>query len=59
MPNANNAQLHPPENWDEFEKICADLFTLEWNDPNVVRYGSGGQAQHGVDIVGKENERCK
>jgi hypothetical protein len=52
MPNANNEQLRPPSSWDEFEDICADLFSLEWDYANVVRYGQSGQAQHGVDIYG-------
>jgi hypothetical protein len=55
MPNPNDVQLNPPGSWDEFEDICADLFSREWNDPNVVRYGRQGQRQHGVDIYGKEN----
>jgi len=55
MPNANNEQLRPPRDWDEFEDICADLFSLEWGDPHVVRYGRSGQSQNGVDIYGKAN----
>ncbi|SED26092.1 hypothetical protein SAMN05519104_3164 [Rhizobiales bacterium GAS188] len=55
MPNPNDVQLNPPGSWDKFEDICADLFSREWNDPNVVRYGRQGQRQHGVDILGKEN----
>lgn len=52
MPTISSSQLPPPKNWDEFEDICADVFTREWNDPNTVRHGRQGQRQHGVDIYG-------
>jgi tetratricopeptide (TPR) repeat protein len=55
MSDANNQQLLPPSSWDEFEDICADLFSRVWNDTQVVRYGRTGQRQNGVDIYGKEN----
>ncbi|MFH0302497.1 hypothetical protein AAFX91_36080 [Bradyrhizobium sp. 31Argb] len=55
MSDANNEQLRPPPSWEKFEEICADLFARIWNDPNVVRYGTSGQAQLGVDIFGREN----
>lgn len=48
-----DTQLAAPENWDDFEKLCADLFALEWGDRNTVRHGRAGQRQNGVDIVGK------
>ncbi len=53
MPTASTAQLYPPENWDEFEAICSDLFALEWQYPEVVRYGRKGQRQNGLDIYGR------
>jgi tetratricopeptide (TPR) repeat protein len=53
MPTISSSQLPPPKSWDEFEEICADLFTLEWRDRNVVRHGRQGQRQHGVDIYGR------
>jgi hypothetical protein len=55
MSDANYEQLRPPATWEAFEEICADLFSLLWNDPNLVRYGRQGQAQNGVDIYGNDN----
>ncbi|WP_407193767.1 tetratricopeptide repeat protein [Bradyrhizobium sp. STM 3566] len=55
MSDSNNEQLRPPPDWDKFEEICADLFSRIWDDPLVVRYGTRGQAQNGVDIYGKND----
>jgi hypothetical protein len=55
MPTASTAQLHPPSDWEEFENICADLFQLEWKNPQVVRYGRKGLRQNGVDIYGLDD----
>lgn len=44
----------PPKNWDQFEELCADTFQDEWLDSTLVRHGRAGQAQHGVDIVGRD-----
>ena len=55
MSDANNEQLRPPPSWDKFEEIRADLFSRIWDDPQVVRYGTRGQAQNGVDIYGKDD----
>src|SRR5690348_4063772 len=52
MPTPSTANLPPPKSWDEFEDICADLFSREWGDPNTTRYGRQGQRQYGVDIYG-------
>lgn len=52
MPVASGAHLPPPKSWDEFEEICADLFSREWADPQATRYGRQGQRQNGVDIYG-------
>lgn len=44
----------PPRSWDQFEELCADTFQEEWQDATLVRHGRAGQAQHGVDIVGRD-----
>jgi tetratricopeptide (TPR) repeat protein len=47
------SHFEPPKSWEEFEDICADLFSREWNDPSTTRYGRQGQRQNGVDIYGR------
>lgn len=53
MPTIATSQLPIPKDWNEFEDICADLFSLIWNDHNTVRYGRAGQRQNDVDIRGQ------
>jgi hypothetical protein len=53
MPTIATSQLQIPSDWNEFEDICADLFSGIWNDHNTVRYGRQGQRQNGVDIRGR------
>jgi predicted Zn-dependent protease/transcription elongation GreA/GreB family factor len=48
-------QPPPPENWQEFETLCCDLWRRIWNDPNTQKNGRQGQPQHGIDIYGRPN----
>jgi hypothetical protein len=41
-----------PANDTEFEKNCVILFQDLLNDPNAKRFGTRGQGQHGIDIIG-------
>lgn len=52
--NLSAVQLPPPANWQDFERLCRDLFAAEWGDKDAVAYGRSGQAQHGIDIFGLE-----
>lgn len=47
----------PPELWQDFERLTHEVCKLEWDDPDAVRVGRAGQAQHGLDIVGRD--RCR
>ncbi|MES2618116.1 MAG: hypothetical protein V4613_09560 [Bacteroidota bacterium] len=58
--------LRPPSNWQDFEKLCKQLWGEIWKCPEIVRHGRAGQVQHGVDVYGiptGENEyygiQCK
>lgn len=52
-----NQQLASPANWQDFEKLCHDLYQEVWGDPNAVRHGRTGQPQYGVDIYGHDRNR--
>jgi hypothetical protein len=45
--------LPPPTDWQQFERLCRDLWASIWEDPNTQMNGRGGQEQAGVDIYGQ------
>ena len=47
------AEYAPPRYWEQFEELCADVFQSQFGDPDLVRHGRGGQAQHGIDILAR------
>lgn len=51
MSNLVHFEYAPPKSWEQFEELCADLFSEMWDDPAAIRYGRAGQSQNGVDIV--------
>src|ERR1700731_1455525 len=53
MPIPVTAQLHPPQSWEEFESMCADLYTRIWSDEGTQKHGRQGQPQGGVDVYGQ------
>lgn len=55
MTDFTNQQINPPLNWQDFERLCRDIWAEEWNNHLTVANGRGGQAQHGVDVYGQLN----
>lgn len=52
MPSAKSWILPKLANWQDFERLCVDLLEARLRPTNSAqRFGSGGQAQHGVDFV--------
>jgi hypothetical protein len=49
-------QLPPPSSWETFERMCADIFAIEWNDPATQRQGRTGYPQKGVDVYGRTRD---
>lgn len=46
-------QLPKPENWQDFESLCKELWGEIWKIPNKIKKnGRNGQAQVGVDVYG-------
>ncbi len=45
-------QLPPPANWQDFESLCLELYSAEWDPGSAQLIGVGGQTQKGVDISG-------
>ena len=54
-------QIPPPENEEQFERLCLDLYKLKFGD-QTQRNGKRGQSQDGVDIVVQDQHigiQCK
>ena len=41
----------PPENEQDFERLCLALLREHWKSPDLQIYGRRGQEQNGVDIL--------
>lgn len=55
----SNYQVLAPENWQDFENLCCDLWREIWKDTNTQKNGRSGQNQNGVDISGRPNKKAK
>ncbi len=53
MAGLSRLQIPPPQNWQDFEELCCDLWGRIWGDPDTQQNGRQGQAQHGVDVFGR------
>ncbi|MEM7203293.1 MAG: SUMF1/EgtB/PvdO family nonheme iron enzyme [Planctomycetota bacterium] len=42
----------PPSSWEDFERLCADLWSSIWG-AHAERHGRRGQNQQGVDVYGQ------
>jgi formylglycine-generating enzyme required for sulfatase activity len=42
--------LPPLANWQDFERLCCDLWKRIWKGQHALLNGRGGQTQHGVDV---------
>jgi len=47
-----NYQLPPLTDWQDFQRLCRDLFREEWKDPFTQQHGRPGHGQQGVDVFG-------
>src|SRR5450756_863396 len=48
-------QIPKPNDWQAFQRGCVLLFRAELRDPNAQEYGRNGQAQRGIDVLGRRN----
>jgi len=55
----SNHQVLAPENWQDFENLCCDLWREIWKDTNAQKNGRSGQNQNGVDISGRPYKKAK
>lgn len=49
-----NLAFPPPQRWQDFEELTVTVFRAVFDDPGAQGHGRQGQAQHGVDVFGRE-----
>lgn len=54
MTDITNRVLPPPRNWQDFERLCFDLYSRMWRDNYAEMNGRQGQPQAGVDVYGTD-----
>lgn len=55
--SADSEHYPAPNNSDDFESLCLDLWKEIWQDPGARKNGRSGQAQAGVDVFGEYQGR--
>jgi hypothetical protein len=59
MTDITNRVLPEPKNWQDFERLCFDLFRGMWKTNDAQMNGRQGQPQVGVDIFGTDRVERK
>ena len=54
MTNVLSRPLPSPSNWQDFERLCFDLFSRLWKTNDAQMHGRVGQPQAGVDVYGAD-----
>jgi cellulose synthase operon protein C len=54
MTDITNRVLPEPKNWQDFERLCFDLYSRMWKTNDAEMHGRQGQPQAGVDIYGTD-----
>jgi hypothetical protein len=54
MTDITNRVLPPPKNWQDFERLCHDLYRRMWETNDAEMNGRQGQPQAGVDVYGTD-----
>ncbi len=53
MPTLTGMSLPPLKDWQDFQRLCRDLWRHILDDPNTQENGRQGQPQAGVDVYGR------
>lgn len=59
MTTLQSRALPPPTNWQDFERLCFDLFARFWKTSDASFNGRTGQPQAGVDVWGTDRTEEK
>ncbi|MED2844414.1 hypothetical protein [Bacillus toyonensis] len=50
-----SVSLPRPNNWQDFEELCHEIYLKRWNDPKAQRNARTGYPQYGVDVYGQKD----
>ncbi|MDQ7251470.1 PIN domain-containing protein [Dongia sedimenti] len=59
MTNVLSRSFPAPINWQDFEKLCFDLYSKLWQTNDAEMHGRIGQPQSGVDVYGHDRKEAK
>src|SRR6266699_2201078 len=59
MTDITNQVLPEPKNWQDFERLCFDLYRHIWKTTDADMNGRTGQPQAGVDVYGTDRVEDK
>ena len=59
MTDITNRVLPEPKNWQDFERLCFDLYRHIWKTTDADMNGRTGQPQAGVDVYGTDRVEDK
>jgi cellulose synthase operon protein C len=59
MTNILSRDFPAPTNWQDFERVCYDLYSQLWNTNDAELHGRTGQPQAGVDVYGTDRKEGK
>jgi len=51
--------IPPIKSWEKFQQMVCELFREIWQDPHAQEFGSKGQKQDGIDILGRRKGHKK
>ena len=54
MTDVLNRSFPPPKNWQDFERLCYDVYSRRWQTNDAEMHGRQGQPQAGVDVYGHD-----
>jgi len=54
MTDITNRVIPEPKNWQDFERLCFDLYRAMWKTNDAQMHGRQGQEQAGVDVYGTD-----
>lgn len=54
MTNILSRAFPSPNNWQDFEHLCFDLYSRTWRTNDAEMHGRRGQPQAGVDVYGHD-----